>query len=121
MMNFYIKKDSERPRLTMELINDGRNDYHRFFERIQNADITFSMTNDITGIKKISCRPCILEKKESNCDTTTPEEYYIVYPWRLIDTNKTGRFTGEFHITFLDDDTTLIVPIREELKINIID
>lgn len=121
MQNFYIKKNSERPRLKMELINDGRNDYHHFFERIQNADITFSMVDDKTNNKKISCRPCVLEKKLSDCGDIIPEEYYIVYEWRLLDTNKTGRFTGEFNITFLDDNTTLRAPIRESLKINIID
>ena len=51
MMNFYIKKGSELPLLKMELIQDGRNDYHRFFEYIQNADITFTMTNEKDGTK----------------------------------------------------------------------
>lgn len=120
-MNFYIKKGSELPLLKMELISDGRNDFHRFFEEIQNADITFSMTNEKDGTKKISCRPCQLVKKLSDCGEIIPEEYYIVYKWREIDTNKTGRFTGEFTINFLNPDLgTLKVPIREELYINII-
>lgn len=120
-MNFYIKKGSELPLLKMELIQDGRNDFHRFFEEIQNADITFTMTNEKDGTKKISCRPCQLLKKTSDCGDIIPEEYYIAYKWREIDTNKTGRFIGEFTINFLNPNLgTLKTPIREELYINII-
>ena len=120
MMNFYIKKGSELPLLKMELVQDGRNDFHRFHEYIQNADITFTMTNEKDGTKKISCRPCQLVKKESDCGDIIPEEYYIVYKWRAIDTNKPGRYIGEFNIDFLDGTGTLKTPIREELYINII-
>jgi hypothetical protein len=36
-----------------ELIQDGRNDFRKFHEQIQNANITFTMTNVITGVIKI--------------------------------------------------------------------
>lgn len=120
MMNFYIKQGSTLNNLKMELIQDGRNDYHNFYDLLQNADITFTMIDEISGNKKISCRPCELVKKLSNCDEIIPEEYYIVYKWRSIDTNKKGRFTGEFNINLLDGTGLLKVPIREELFINII-
>ena len=120
MMNFYIKKGSELPHLMMELVQDGRNDYHRFFEDIQNADITFTMTHENDGTKKISCRPCQLVKKLSDCGEIIPEEYYVVYKWREIDTNKIGRYVGEFTINFLDGTGVLKTPIREEFYINII-
>lgn len=120
MMNFYIKQNSELPLLKVELIQDGRNDYHKFFELIQNADITFTMINEKDGTKKISCRPCQIVKKLSDCGEIIPEEYYIVYKWRTVDTNKKGRFIGEFNIDFLDGTGTLKAPIREELYINII-
>ena len=32
-----------------------------------------------------------------------------------------GRYVGQFEIEFLDDSGTLIVPIREELFINILE
>lgn len=120
MMNFYIKQGSELPLLKVELIQDGRNDYHNFYELIQNADITFTMVNEKDGTKKISCRSCQLVKKLSDCGDIIPEEYYIVYKWREVDTNKKGRFIGEFKIDFLDGTGTLKAPIREELYINII-
>ena len=38
-----------------------------------------------------------------------------------LDTNKTGRYQGEFSIYLNDDCAELIVPIRDELYINISD
>jgi hypothetical protein len=121
-MNFYIKKNSELPLLTMELIFDGRNDFRHFYELIQNADITFSMYNPENNIKKISCRSAEIVKKTIPCeDLSTREEYYIVYKWRSKDTKHTGTYIGEFNINFLDGTGTLIAPIQEKLFIHIID
>ena len=120
-MNFYIKKNSELPLLTMELIFDGRNDFRNFYESIQNADITFSMFNPENNIKKISCRPAEIVKKIIPCeDLTSREEYYIVYKWRSKDTKEPGTFIGEFTVNFLDGTGTLISPIQEKLFIHII-
>jgi len=121
-MNFYIKKNSELPLLTMELIFDGRNDFRHFYELIQNADITFSMYNPENNIKKISCRPAEIVKKIIPCeDLSTREEYYIVYKWRMKDTKDSGTYIGQFNIDFLDGTGTLITPIQEKLFIHIID
>jgi hypothetical protein len=120
-MNFYIKKNSELPLLTMELIFDGRNDFRHFYELIQNADITFSMYNPENNIKKISCRPAEIVKKIIPCeDLTSREEYYIVYKWRQKDTKEPGTYVGEFSIDFLDGTGVLITPIQEKLFIHVI-
>ena len=42
---FTINKDSILPILRMELIYDGRHDFNKFWDAIQDADITFTMTN----------------------------------------------------------------------------
>jgi len=118
-MDFFINKDSTLNPIVMELIQDGRTDYKSFHEMIQNANITFSMTNIETGVRKISKQLATCSLKES-CDDCT-EEYYIVYQWRQKDTNKPGTYIGEFTLEFLDGSGTLIVPIREELKIHILD
>ncbi len=121
-MNFYIKKNSELPLLTMELVFDGRNDFHKFYELIQNADITFSMYNVDNNIKKISCRPAELVKKTIPCeDLSTTEEYYIIYKWRTKDTKNVGTYIGEFTIDFLDGTGKLITPIQERLYIHVIE
>jgi hypothetical protein len=47
-----------------------------------------------------------------------PTEYYIYYRWAARDTNRKGRYIGEFSV--LNDLGELIAPIRETLYINII-
>ena len=42
-MEFFINQNSNLPPLKMELVNDGRNDFRKFFEKIQNATIKFNM------------------------------------------------------------------------------
>ena len=118
-MNFMINKGATLPILKMELIQDGRNDYKNFHEKIQNANIFFTMYDAETGIKKISMRPatCVVKPGVGDCE----EEYYIAYKWRPQDTNTGNSFKGEFTIVFLDGTGTLIAPIREELNIHVLD
>jgi hypothetical protein len=126
MQEFYINKDSNLPSLRMELILDGRHNFRKFYEAIQNASITFSMTNLETGIDKIVNAPCsIMEMEEAGCS----DAYLIVHKWKKRETNERGVFKGAFTIVFGDDLTNqdgttydsgnLIMPIREELMITI--
>ena len=119
-MTFSINKNSSLPVLKLELINDGRNDFHRFFELIQNADIYFTMTDVVTGVKRIAKRKAGTELvlPQSDC---TGEEYYITYHFTQKETSVGGRFVGQFEIDFLDGTGTLIAPIRETLWINVLD
>ena len=73
-----------------------------------------------TGIYKILNRSGGIVSVD-NLDENSPVEYYIFYRWREVDTNKTGRYQGEFSIYLNDDCAELIVPIRDELYINISD
>lgn len=118
-MEFFINKESTLPVLKLELIQDGRNNFRDFFDKIQNADIFFSMSDVVTGIKKIG-------KKRAFTELVTPidcvgEEYYIVYQFTEKETQKSGRYVGQFTIEFLDGSGTLIAPIKDELFINILD
>ncbi len=119
-MEFFINKNSTLPVLKLELIQDGRNDFHNFFELIQNADIYFTMTDVVTGIKRIG-------KKVASTELVTPvsdcvgEEYYITYQFTERESEKAGRYLGQFTIEFNDGTGTLIVPIREELFINVLE
>ncbi len=119
-MEFFINKSSTLPVLKLELIQDGRNDFERFFELIQNANIYFTMTNVITGVKKIAKRTAgtQLVLPESTC---TGEEYYITYQFSARETSEAGRYVGQFQIEFLDGTGTLIVPIRESLYVNVLE
>jgi len=121
-MEFFINKNSTLPNLKMELINDGRNDFRKFFEKIQNATIKFNMYDVKTNLKRIAKSSAEIELKCEDCDLGgDAPEYYIVYKWAARDTTKPGKYNGEFVITFLDGTGTLIAPIREELFINILD
>lgn len=119
-MEFHINKNSTLPVLKLELIQDGRNDFEKFFEGIQNANIYFTMTDEITGVKKLAKKIAGIQlvTPQSDC---TGEEYYVTYQFSSNDTSKCGRFIGQFEIVFLDGTGTLMVPIRETLYINILD
>ena len=117
-MDFHINKDATLPTLVMEVVQDGRNSYKKFHEKIQNATITFSMSNIENGKRKINCSSGEVLLKETD-DDCPDEEYYIAYDFKAKDTNKHGTFIGKFTITFLDGSGTLIVPIKEELRIHV--
>lgn len=119
-MDFYINRTATLPILKMELINDGRNDYSNFHDMIQNSTITFCMTDVNTGVKRIGGKEalCIAKNPSSDC---TGEEYYIGYQFSSKETKKAGTYVGEFRIVFNDGSGTLIVPIRDELFIHILD
>jgi len=121
-MIFNINKGATLPMVIMELIQDGRNDYKNFHEKIQNADVTFTMTNIDTGIKKIGCKPagCLCKTCDygNDCDD---EQYYVTYQFTEKETNVAGSYVGNFNIDFLDGSGTLIVPIREQLYIHILE
>jgi hypothetical protein len=118
-MEFFINKGATLNPLKLELIQDGRNDFRKFYDQIQNANITFSMTDVITGIKRIGKKPASTSLlTPSNC---MGDQYYLVYQFSEHDTQKAGRYIAQFEITFLDGTGTLIVPIREQLYINVLD
>lgn len=125
---FSINKNATLPKLRVELIQDGKTDFHKFYLALQAADsVTFTMTNIETGIKKIAKAPAeIVYDENSGCE----ERYLLQYTWKKRDTNESGTFVGHFHIVFNDqvvaDGMTfpkgeLIVSIEEDLLINIKD
>jgi len=118
-MEFFINKNATLPVLKLELIQDGRNDFNNFYDLIQNASIYFTMTNVITGVKRIA-------KKSTGLQQVIPEscvgeEFYLIYQFTERDTAIAGRYVAQFTIEFLDGSGTLVVPIREELFVNILD
>ena len=117
-MEFFIKKGATLPILKMQIVKDGRNDFRNFMEDLENAVITFSMRNEGDGTLKIASKPAyIVQKLMDNPDA--PVEYYIYYQFTASDTKKSGRFLGEFSVTTAQGG--LIVPIRENLYINVTD
>lgn len=121
-MEFFINKDSTLPKLKMELVNDGRNDFRKFYEKIQNATITFTMYDVETKVKRIACSSASIEMVVANdCTNTETPTYYISFQFSELQTSRVGRYNGYYTITFLDGTGTLIAPIRDELYINVLE
>jgi len=120
-MEFFINKGATLPILKLELIQDGRNEVNStFFDRLQNANIYFTMTDVITGVKKIAKKNTEIELilPQSNC---VGDEYYLTYQFTERETSVSGRYLAQFTINFLDGSGSLIVPIRENLYVNVLD
>lgn len=117
-MEFFIKQNSELPILKMQVVRDGRTDAYKIFDQdLDTATIRFSMKNIENGIPKILMNNSYITSK-TKTDPDSPTEYYIYYKFSKRDTNRKGRFIGEFHI--VNSTGELIAPIRENLYINII-
>ena len=125
---FKINKGATMPYLRMELVNDGRSDYHKAYLALQAADgVTFSMWNKETGIYKIANATAdIVYDEYSGCE----ERYIIQYRWKKRDTDESGRYVGQFKIRFSDNivmegvtfpSGDLVMPIEETLYIDIAD
>ena len=123
MQYFHIKQNATLPRIQMELIEDGRHDYHKIFEALQGADITFTMINIDTNVTKVAKAKAYIKLRE-NDDCT--EQYVICYDWKERDTKEAGSYKGIFDINFggnIKNDLytypngLLTMPIREELVV----
>ena len=66
MQLFYLNQHSTLPTLRVELILDGRFEFFKartFNNAIQNADVTFSMTDEDGILKIVSLRKCTSQVK----------------------------------------------------------
>jgi hypothetical protein len=117
-MEFFIQQNSTLPIIKMDVVLDGRTDASKeYYSILDNATLRFSMVCEDDGIQKIFMNDAYLtEKYRRNLDA--PREYYIYYKWKEKDTNKKGRFLGQFLVQLENGD--LVSPIRENLYINII-
>ena len=126
MQQFNIVQNATLPYLEMEVINDGRHNFDKIYIALQAADVTFNMIDNNNGIKKIVNKKCnIVPIEDNGCI----EKVKVQYQWNKNDTKEKGQFKGYFKVTFKDtivmEDTIfpkgdLIVPIAEELIINVI-
>ena len=123
MQTLFINQYATLPQLKLELIQDGRHDFNKFYDSIQNCEITFTMINKNTHVVKIANAPAYIKLKEhQGC----VEQYLICYDWKKRDTKEKGVYEGIIKIHFNDTLTSetetfphgdLIVPIEEKLEI----
>ena len=117
-MEFFIRKNATLPVLKMQVVQDGRSSYGDTMELLELSTIFFSMVNVQTGIPKIVGAPCSIVSLIPN-EPGAPVEYYIYYQFTTRNTDTPGRYQGQFLIK--NDEGSLILPIREELYINVQD
>ena len=116
-MEFFIKKNATLPVLKMQVVKDGRAGYQELMESLPVSSIYFSMKDTSTGIPKIVDAPCGIVSLDLPAGATP--EYYIYFQFTERDTNTVGRYVGEFLIK--NDEGNLILPLREEIYINVQD
>ena len=126
MQEFSVRAGANYPALRMELIEDGRYDFHKakINNALQDSDVVFSMKDIETGILKVSKAKAIIK----NADTEGCEDRYILeYDWEDRDTAKPGIYEGWFDVIFKGDVVEagvdypsagrLRVPVSESLLI----
>ncbi len=122
-MDFFIRQGASDPILKMRMIDDGKNDKSSFNEMLENAVITFEMSDVKTGTPYILGGECNLTNRTKKYNYTN-DEYYITYRFTEEQTAEVGKFEGKISIQFNDGNgnntSKLILPIREKLFINII-
>jgi hypothetical protein len=115
-MDFFIKKNATLPLLKLQVVKNGRLDYDNFMSLIEQSALFFSMIDVETGVPKITSRPAGFVEK-TNVDPNADPEYYLYYQFQNRDTNRIGRYEGQFMLR--SSDGVLILPIREKLFINV--
>jgi hypothetical protein len=113
-MDFFIKKNATLPLLKLQVVNNGRSDFDNFMKTIELSAIFFSMVDVDTGVPKISSKPAGFVEK-TFLDPNSEPEYYIYYQLNSTDTNRVGKYEGQFLLR--SDEGVLILPIREKLNV----
>ena len=117
-MEFTIGQNATLPLLKLQVVNDGTQNYESMMKFIETSSIFFSMIGTENGIPKILTKSAgFVEKLEM--DPNSSPEYYVYYRFTTQDTSRVGRFEGQF--LFINEDGTLVLPIRENLYINVVE
>lgn len=117
-MEFFIAQNTTLPILKMKLDFNGKSSEEDLNSILEKSTIFFSMKNVENG------NPKIINKRGGFTNKVFVEpnakvEYYIFYKFSLFDTNRVGRYEGEF--TLISEDGTLIIPIKNKLYINVVE
>lgn len=125
-MDFFIRQNATLPLLIMELSNDSRVDYRKFYSMLENASITFSMIDSDGSYKIFNKSAFLVSKPQHAYRTPSVPEYYICYKFCPEDTDVVGKYKAEFRLDFLgtvdmpyEEYGILIAPIKEDLYVYI--
>ena len=115
-MEFKIGQNSTLPLLKLQVVNDGIENYNSMMEFIERSSIFFSMVDTTNEIPKVYAKPAGFVEK-LGLDPNASPEYYVYYRFSPEETNRVGRYEGQFMLK--NNDGVLILPIREKLFINV--
>ena len=117
-MNFYIKKNSTLPVLTVEVVVDSRNTFGNTNESFSASTVTFNMKDIYTDFYYIIGHPVTIKERYTTEDSPL-KSYYLEVQFTERQVSKIGNFVGEFKIE--NDLFTEIIPIEDKIFINIIE
>lgn len=119
-MVFTIRQYSTLPILKMKLIANDEMDYEKFYNRLENSVVTFSMIDEKTEVYKILNQNAFIKISEKKHSSSYPFEIYICYQFCPSDVYEIGYYKAEFRIDFMEGFDSLNIPIREDLYINVV-
>lgn len=117
-MNFYIKKNSTLPVLSVEITVDEGTTFRTTNDSFSSSTITFSMKEEDTDRFTIIGKSVEVKEKYTTGDSPF-KSYFLETQFTKKETKKIGSFEGVFKI--VNDNGTEILPINENIIINIID
>ena len=117
-MEFTIGQNSTLPLLKLQVVNDGIENYNSMMEFIERSSIFFTMVDTTNEIPKVYSKSAGFVEKFGLNPNASPE-YYVYYKFEPEETNRIGRYEGQF--MFINETGTLVLPIREKLFINIVE
>lgn len=118
--NFFIKKNSTLPKLKFPLTKWIMERYDLTDDMLDNVAVTFSMINADTGLYHIANVPASLDIKRDRKEYPDELEYTLTYRFKLSQTQKPGRYFGEFVIDFIGEGQCGKLTLPTEEKINIL-
>ena len=96
-MNFYIRKNSTLPKLTVEVFIDDENSFWSSNDDFSASTITFNMKSEETGFYTIINKPVSVKVKRST-NSGPIKSYYLETQFTQKETSKLGGYISEFKI-----------------------
>jgi hypothetical protein len=91
-------------------------------EMLENVAVTFSMIDASTGLYRIANVAGNLVVNNNRPDYPDEKQYTLTYQFKVMQTNKAGRFLGEFKLDFLGEYCGKItLPTQNKINIQISD
>lgn len=101
---FYIKQNSTLPEVKYRLIQQIREKYDITDDMLEDVAVTFSMSDEETGIYKIANVEANLVINTNREEYPDEEKYTLTYRFKEHQTKKPGIYRGEFVVDFLGEN-----------------